>query len=349
MRPKDMAKLLAYFIAAGKTLMMVGAPGIGKSDLVNQAAEAAKSKLIMMHPAISDPTDFKGMPAINAARTAADFLPFGELALIYNAKKKTVVFIDDLGQASTAVQNAAMQLLHSSTGVRRLNGHLVPDCVSFVIATNRRSDGAGVTGMTETIKTRCASIVSLEPNFQDFHSWFSVNGGSPEVLGYLSQQQADLHQFERKADIVNQPCPRTWWAASDILKMGMTAELELLALQGSIGEGMAAKFSAFLRLSREIPTIESILLDPDSAVIPSNPAILYFVAAGVAMKANNANFGRVARYAERLEQGGHAEFAVLLVRDSLRRDRKVMNTPAFVALTTGNNPVGKLIAGEMLD
>lgn len=347
MRPSAFLKLLAYFITANENLMVTGPPGIGKTDLVLLATQMAKRELIMMHPAISDPTDFKGLPAINLARDGAEFVPFGDLKAIYGAKKPTVVFIDDVGQAMPAVQNGVMQLLHSSTGVRRLNGHIVPKHVCFVLATNRRQDGANVTGMTETVKSRVASIVSLEPNLEDFCAWMAGNNGAPEIVAYLRDQPGDLHKFEKNPDIVNQPMPRTWAAASRILQMGMSSELELIALGGAVGEGMAAKLSGYLRMYRELPTITSILLDPDSAIIPEKPAALYFVAAGVAMQANVGNFGRVARYAERLEETGHAEFAVLLVRDSLRHEKKIANTQGFVKLTTGSNPVGKLIAGEM--
>lgn len=348
MRPRDLRKLLAYYIPAKETLMVTGAPGIGKSDILVQAAKDAKASLIMLHPAISDPTDFKGMPVVSIDRESVDFKPFGDLSAIYNAKKLTVVFIDDLGQALPAVQAAVMQLLHSSTGVKRLNGRIVPDCVTFVIATNRRTDGANVTGMLETVKSRTTSIVALEPNADDFCDWAIANEMPPELVAYIRSQKEDLLQFERKADIVNQPCPRTWAAAGRILKMGMSPDLELPALQGALGDGMAAKFSGYLRTYRELPTIQSILANPDAAIIPKDVAALYFVSVGVAMNANQNNFGRIARYAERLVEEGRAEFAVLMVRDSLTKEPKVQNTQAFVKLTTGSNPVGQLIAGEGL-
>lgn len=52
------------------------------------------------------------------------------------ATKLTACFIDDLGQATPAVQAAAMQLILALT----LNGHRVSDQVVFVAATNRRTD-----------------------------------------------------------------------------------------------------------------------------------------------------------------------------------------------------------------
>ena len=54
-------------------ILITGAPGIGKSDIVAQAAGNSGFDIILMHPSISDPTDFKGLPAI--VNSAAEFLP----------------------------------------------------------------------------------------------------------------------------------------------------------------------------------------------------------------------------------------------------------------------------------
>ncbi len=73
------------------------------------------------------------------------------------ATKLTACFIDDLGQATPAVQAAAMQLILART----LNGHRVSDHVVFIAATNRRTDRAGVSGILEPVKSRFATLVEL--------------------------------------------------------------------------------------------------------------------------------------------------------------------------------------------
>ena len=105
-------------------LLVTGAPGIGKSDVLAQAATRANAHLILSHPAVSDPTDVKGLPWVAADAKHATFLPFGELDRALNATEPTVWFLDDLGQATPAVQASYMQLLLA----RRVNGHALPDC-----------------------------------------------------------------------------------------------------------------------------------------------------------------------------------------------------------------------------
>jgi len=152
---------------------------------------------------------------INETKDAATFLPFGDLMRALKTTKKLVWFLDDLGQASPAVQAACMQLLLA----RQIDGHKIPDKVTFVAATNRRTDRAGVSGILEPVKSRFGIIGNLEPDLNDFKQWWYKTDYPVEPLGYLNFQEGDLHNWEPTADIVNQPCPRTWENVGKILKM----------------------------------------------------------------------------------------------------------------------------------
>ena len=114
-------------------MLITGAPGTGKSDIVDQATREAGAELIISHPVTSDPTDFKGLGALVDGE--AKFLPFDQLKDLITATRPTVFFLDDLGQAPPAVQAAAMQLILA----RRVNGHKVSDAVTFIAATNRKT------------------------------------------------------------------------------------------------------------------------------------------------------------------------------------------------------------------
>jgi hypothetical protein len=307
---------------------------------VASAAAAAGADIIISHPVVSDPTDAKGLPWVGADKKSATFLPFGEMKKALDADKLTVWFLDDLGQASPAVQASFMQLILA----RRVNGHELPHHIVFIAATNRRTDRAGVAGILEPVKSRFASIVQLEANLDDWCQWAIGKQLPVELIAFLRFKQGLLHDFNPSADLTNSPSPRTWANAAKLLALNLPADIELAALQGAVGEGPAAEFSAFLRMYRALPNLDGILLDPDNAKIPDQPNVLHAVSVGLASKANQANFGRVARYAERLEQAGHGEFAVLMLRDCLRRDMQVCNTPEFIRLAS--TELGRLITGS---
>ena len=91
------------------------------------------------------------------------------------------------------------------------------------------------------------------------------------------------------------------------------AALDVTAMLADVGP-LTDRDRRVLELYAELPNIDAVLLDPDSVVIPKAPATLYAVATALGMKANPQNFGRVARFAERLTEAQHGEFAALLHR-----------------------------------
>lgn len=105
MTPSQLTQFLEFTIPNRLPVLVKGKPGIGKSDIVSKACDAAKAELIISHPVVSDPTDYKGLP-FPGEDGEAHFLPYGELNKIIHAKGPTVYFLDDLGQAPASVQAA---------------------------------------------------------------------------------------------------------------------------------------------------------------------------------------------------------------------------------------------------
>lgn len=338
--PSQLADILSETIAARLPTLITGAPGIGKSDVVSQATRKAGADLIISHPAVADPTDAKGLPWVGQDGDTATFLPFGELARAVKADRPTVWFLDDLGQATPAVQASFMQLLLA----RRVNGHILPDHVTFIAATNRRTDRAGVTGILEPVKSRFATIVNLVPSLDDWCSWAFGAGMPPVLIAFLRFRPDLLCAFEASADLTNSPVPRTWANAGRLLSLTLTPDLMTASLAGAVGAGAAAEFEAFRRLYATLPSIDGILVDPDAADIPTQPGTLYAVVTALGMRANPQVFGRIARYAERLMDAQHGEFAALLLRDAVRRDSAITHTTDFNRIVSGD--LGKLIGGS---
>lgn len=338
MKPSQLATLLVRTIAHRLPTLIVGGPGIGKTSIVAQACEVVETDLIVSHPAVSDPTDAKGLPWISDDHESATFVPFGETLRVLESERPTVWFWDDLGQAAPAVQASFMPWLLA----RRVNGHVLPDHVTIVAATNRRTDRAGVTGVLEPVKSRFSAIVELEPDLDEWCRWaLAQEWMPPEVVAFLRFRPDELNNFTPTADMVNSPVPRTWENAARLLNAGMPAAVEAGAVKGAVGEAAGTQLLAFLKMYRELPSIDGILLDPDAVALPTEPGVLYAVTTAVAHRTDADNFPRVARYAERLNEAGRGEFAVLLLRDAARRDSSILQTRSFVELATGE--LGELI------
>jgi hypothetical protein len=318
-KPSHLKKGLSIAFRNRFPVLLVGQPGVGKSDIVAQTAEQEGMDLIISHPVVSDPTDYKGMPFVVQGR--AEFLPFGELRRIVEARQPTVFFLDDLGQASPSVQAAAMQLLLA----RRVGEHRVSDLVTFAAATNRRQDRAGVQGILEPVKSRFISILHLDPDVDDWCAWAIGNGMPAELVSFIRFRPDMLAAFIPTRDMVNSPSPRTVASVGHLMNAGIPEELVFEMLSGAAGSEFATEFLAYLRIFERIPDPDQILASPAEADIPTEPSILYALCGSLGTRANADNFARIVTFANRLAP----EFSVLLVRECGLRNPEVMETQAF--------------------
>jgi MoxR-like ATPase len=88
--PSQLTTLANAFILARMPLLVTGAPGVGKSNIIEAIASQLGYDLLISHPVVSDPTDFKGLPFANGQSTEATFLPFGDLSIAINATRPLI-------------------------------------------------------------------------------------------------------------------------------------------------------------------------------------------------------------------------------------------------------------------
>lgn len=326
MKPEQLSIALAGGIKHKFPILIKGAPGIGKTKLVEAAAEKAKANLIVMHPVVDDPVDYKGLPMGHPDENGtfvADFFPIGSLRQLVEASELTVCFLDDLGQAPPAVQAACMQLILA----RKINTVDVSPHVVFVGATNRKEDRAGVTGILEPVKSRFVTILELEPDLDQWIKWAYVNGIPAEMIAFLKFRPNMFHAFKATADITNTPCPRTVEHASWIMTCpDFTPDIQFEMLSGATGEGFASEIVAFLKVYKNLPDLDLALQHPDQVEIPTDPATLYAFTTGIAHKVNpKKTVGGMFEICDRLTP----EFSILTVRTATLLKREIVDTTHF--------------------
>jgi len=330
MRIGSIVKVLEKLVKGRKPVLLVGAPGVGKTDVVVQVAKKLGYQLIVMHPVVCDPTDLKGLPYHSEGSDKADFLPYGDLYAMLHATEPTIVFLDDLGQAPPSVQAAAMQLLLA----RKINGHKISDFVTFVAATNRREDKAGVTTILEPVKSRFATIIHVEPKIEDWVNWALSENLPLEVIAFARFRPNVIEgPWAPSMDIINTASPRTVAQAAGIYsdREGLDdAELHE-TLAGSAGAGFAAEFMGFLKVWQQLPDIQKILKGDTSAPVPTDPAARYAVCTALVAHADDTTAGAIVNYANRMEADGGAEFAVMLITDCSKKSDTFKKTRAYVS------------------
>ncbi len=326
MKPSQLQRLLATAFRHKLKVLIKGAPGIGKTEIVMQACLAAGAALVVMHPAVSDPTDFKGLPAIVGQH--AEFLPYGQLRKLIEATSLTVCFIDDIGQAPHAVQAALMQLIQQ----REIDGMRISDHVVFCGATNDNSHMAGVQSILEPVKSRWHTIVELLPDQIEWVRWAKREGLAEEVLAFVMFRGMEaLSNFKATRELTNSPSPRTVTAAAQLFAAGLHSHN---ILSGACGEGWAAEFLGFVKVYRSLPDPDDCIRNPRTARVPTtdDASTLYAIAVAVSLRATTANFAGVTEYLKRLPK----EHEVFAVRDALAREADLQDTTAFSTWASAN-------------
>lgn len=302
-----------------------GAPGIGKSQVVSQVAEEQKLQLIDIRAILLDPVDLRGLPHINGDNRAhwcqPDFLP---------RKGKGILFLDELNAAPQLVQAACYQLVLD----RKLGEYTLPPGWTVIAAGNRETDRAVTNRMPSALANRFVHI-NFDVDLEDWVAWALETGIQTELISFLRFRPELLHSFDPKKNDKAFPSPRSWEFVSRILASRPAQEIEYELLTGTVGEGAAAELMAFLRIFRSLPNPDVVLMNPDTANVPEDPATLYAICGALSHKAGENTIGRLCTYANRLP----AEFSVLLIRDSVKHAPGVVNSRAFVEWASAHSEV----------
>lgn len=324
MKPSFVKKALSTAINANKPAFLWGPPGVGKSDVVGQVAKAASRQLTDVRAVLLDPVDLRGLPSIQNGRAhwcPPAFLP---------TEGSGILFLDELNAAPPSVQAACYQLVLD----RKLGEYQVPPGWWIVAAGNNETDRAVTNRMPSALRNRFVHL-QFEVDLDDWVAWALKAGIKTEVIAFLRYKPSLLHDFDPRRDDKAFPSPRTWHFASDILQANPDPSTEFELLKGTLGEGAAAELYGFLRIFRDLPNPDAILMNPDKAVVPVDPATLYALTGALARKASEQTMARLVTYAGRLPD----EFSVMLIRDCLAQDPQVANTRAYIQWASDHKDV----------
>lgn len=313
LKPSQASAALTALINARQPACLWGAPGIGKSQIVQQTGAALGLTVQDVRAVLLDPVDLRGLPHVNGDGRShwaePEFLPRDGAG---------VLFLDELNRAPTLVQNACFQLVLD----RKLGEYELPAGWRVVAACNRETDGGGITRMPSALANRFTHL-DVEPDLEDWCKWAIGASLDPLLIAFMRFRPALLHQFDTKARAF--PTPRSWSFVHTVIGQQSTPDVEFALVAGSVGQGAAVEFTAFARTFRNAPSIDAILLNPTQAAVPSDVATLYAVSAALSRRADATNFGRVIAYLDRIPQ----EYAVFSMKDAITRDSGLQSTPDF--------------------
>jgi hypothetical protein len=301
-----------------------GKPGGGKSALASDIGkQLGFDNVVQFFASLRDPVDLLGTPRNDEDVTR--WIPPAELKRLETGRN--LLIIEEISDCNTQMQNALCGLIYD----RRVNDlHLSPE--TYIIATgNRTQDKSGANRLVSKLLGR-VRLFEFTENIDDWCDWALDNDIDPVMIQFLRFRPDLLSDFN--PDRKTNPTPRTWQRAN-LIPTELPTEVFFANVAGDVGEGAAAEYTGFRRIYENLPSVESILMNPAKADVPKDPAVLYALTGALAHKTSKDNFDRVCEFVDRLSP----EFQVMCVSDAMKLKPEIKTTKAFVSWAVKNSNV----------
>ncbi|MFM8355713.1 MAG: AAA family ATPase, partial [Gammaproteobacteria bacterium] len=256
------AFLLALARAEERLSVMIwGAPGIGKSSIVAQIADELDIGLIDLRLSQLAPTDLRGLPVAGDGVSTwypPEFLP---------RDGRGILFLDEINMAPPTLQGVAQQLILD----RRVGSYRVPDGWMIWAAGNRKEDRASVFDMPAPLANRFIHL-GVEVDFASFKAHALSQGISERIIAFLAYRPALLHRMDPQT--VSWPSPRSWFMADRLLRLGLDPA-------PAVGPAAATEFAAYCDVYRSLPDLEQIIAGAADPEFPAEASTRYATTIGL--------------------------------------------------------------------
>ena len=275
---------------AGSPLLFIASPGTTKTAQINAYCESinhyAETIILGRIPSV----DVGGVYAPNFdTGELQHMITHRLLGDIPGAKGKKYdgicIFMDEVGNTTDDQQTAIQSLVED----RCLEGHKIPDNVWFAFATNPDDSNCGSHKLVRSFLDRVIPIEVTDDDVKEsiFPQWleWAENGGDvhPHVIAFNRWKEGTaFHEFDPNSKEMAQPSPRSWTKLSHVLKTDPGKRSLPLLGKGCIGTGRWNEFQGFLRVAAEMPSVNDILAEPNSAYVPKEPDANYAIVCNIA-------------------------------------------------------------------
>src|SRR5262245_49101582 len=265
------AKQLIQCMAHEQSFLLLSAPGMGKSEMVYEAAREAGLPCRSLLGTQIAPEDVSGIPRIVGERSV--FCP--PRILLPERPEPFCLFLDELPACAPDVQKAFYSLLLE----RRLGEPALPPGTWVVAAGNRLQDRALVRAMSSALVNR-VTILHLRVDIDEWLAWAQRNGIRREIRSFIPTIPEALMR-PVPAEPVPFSTPRAWAQLSRAFDMAQRANLMTNEIRRALAFGRLSPEDAavFCALAEEaigaVRPLEEYIREP--ALLPKGDSARWFV------------------------------------------------------------------------
>lgn len=327
----DACAALGVALATRTPVILWGAPGQGKTSVLNSIAEQQKSTLTTILASIREPSDFAGLPNVVGDRTKLIAPDWAQR--ISADEGHNILFFDEISTAVPATQAAMLRV----TLDRIVGDTYLGDEVSIVAAANPPEQAADGWDLAPPMANRFvhldwalpASIVQegLALGWPEVHvPTLTLEDASQEIMTAKGLVGAFLGVRNDYVTVIPEaasesgrafPTPRSWEMAATLYgyatAAGSSATTRRLLMNGTVGQAASSEFLTYIQ-ELDLPDAESVLANPKKWEVPTRGDKVYAVASSVLAAVKNDNtvdrWKQVGKVISHIADSNHSDIAV---------------------------------------
>jgi len=351
---------MPYWYKARKCVYLKSPPGRGKTETLSQAPailSASTGKnigLVVISGPLLTPADSVGylVPrkvVVNGIEHAESIYtdPFwfrtreGKRLDEYDGG---IIVVDEADKMDVDVKKVIGEAALSG----RLGPHQLPPGWIVWMAGNRQKDRSGSSKELDHLINRRVEI-DVDDDINSWNNWANRNGVHPLYKAFANQF---IHiVFTDGVPEKQGPwcTPRSLVEACQLHECmpspdGLLADdpATLEEISGMIGQAAASQLFSFVKMEKDMPTLDDIVSNPHGVRVPTKPDAMMLICYNLAHRVSKDTATPVITFIDRMPK----EFAVIFGRAAVARDPMLLATSGFVKWVRENAPLMAAIGGR---
>lgn len=248
-------QLLTPADALGQVPLLIGAHGLGKSEICKAYAADNNLHCEVLMLSLLDVGDLLGLPYRDDVSTKwARPIWFTRIMEAHERGQRSVLLIDEINRGANDVIGACLQLILD----RRLNEHQLPLGTFLVAAINPDDGNYNVNSLDPAMLDRLV-VCNIEADAPAWLKYAKNANVNSTVIDFITKSPKYLHHTPK--DGGKGTSPRSWTRLSKYINYCETNKVDINTyyIKGTIGDTLAAEFILFYNNYIRHLTVEDII------------------------------------------------------------------------------------------